>query len=594
MTPPTAGERAGALAIDRSRQRQLGRATALSAGGTIISRASGLLRLVVIAYALGSSSLADAFNLSNNTPNMIHDLVLGGVLAATFVPVFVERLARATPREATESISAVVTVAGMMLVMATIAFVLLAPAIIDLYTFGLKDLAERAVAVELLRFFAPQLLFYGAISLMTAVLATQDRFGAAGIVPVINNVVGIIVLASFATLAHTASAASAASHQGLIMFLGIGTTLAVGLQALALVPALRSCGLRLHFRFRPGDPAVAMILGMSGWTFAFVVANQIAVFVIMALATHLGAVSVYTYAFTFFQFPFAIAATSIIAVATPQIARAYTNEDTTLVGATFGRATAQVLTVILPAMVGYLLLARPAMTLVLQHGNLGASGARLTGAVLILFALGLPGFCIFFLATRTFQAMRDSRTTFALYLFENALNIAIAIALYHRLGAQGLALSYSIAYTLSALGAVYILRARLGTIGGRSVLRSSIRALLLSLVMALVVALVIALVGTGTGISGWLRLLSAITAGIATYVFGAGIAGMFGSRRSRKLQRQRRLQHEQRATISTTNLPRGERIENRRSNRQLKRLAAVRVRSRGRHFRAARRPPRRK
>ncbi len=593
MTPPTSGEGTGALTVEHSRQRQLGRATALSAGGTIISRASGLLRLVVIAYALGSSSLADAFNLSNNTPNMIHDLVLGGVLAATFVPVFVERLTRESREVAMESISAVLTVAGVMLVFATVAFILLAPAIIDLYTFGLKNLAERAVAVELLRFFAPQLLFYGAISLMTAVLATQDRFVAAGIVPVINNIVGIIVLASFAALAHTADARVASSHQGLIMLLGIGTTVAVGLQAVALVPSLRRCGVRLHFRFSPRDPAVSMILSMSGWTFAFVVANQVAVFVIMALAKHLGAVSVYTYAFTFFQFPFAIAATSIIAVATPQIARAYTKHDTALVGATFGKATAQVLTVILPAMVGYLLLARPAMTLVLQHGNLGASGAQLTGAVLILFALGLPGFCVFFLATRTFQAMRDSRTTFALYLFENVLNIAVAIALYHRLGAQGLALSYSIAYTLSALGAVYLLRERLGTVGGHSVVRASVRALVLSLLMALVVALVIAVIGTGTGLSGWLRLVVAVAAGIGTYVLGAGIAGIVRTRRSRMRRRHHPEPAVRQTVVPMVNYQRGGAREDRSRNRQRKRPSFVRLRSRGRHFRAARRPPRR-
>lgn len=593
MTPPTHSRRSGAPTAQLSRQRQLGRATALSAGGTILSRLTGLLRLVVIAYALGSSSLADAFNLSNNTPNMIHDLVLGGVLAATFVPVFVERLTHASRDEAVESISAVLTVCGVMLVIATVAFVLLAPAIIDLYTFGLKNLAERAVAVELLRFFAPQLLFYGAISLMTAVLATQDRFAAAGIVPVINNVVGIVVLASFATLAHTADAATASSHQGLLTFLGIGTTLAVALQAIALIPALKNSGIHLRFRFRPRDPAVSMILNMSGWTFAFVVANQVAVFVIMALATHLGAVSVYTYAFTFFQFPFAIAATSIIAVATPQIARAYSNNDIALVGSRFGKATAQVLSVILPAMVGYLILARPTMTLILQHGNLSPSGAKLTGAVLILFALGLPGFCVFFLATRTFQAMRDSRTTFALYLIENALNIAIAFALYHRLGAQGLALSYSIAYTVCAVAAVYILKKRLGTIGGHDVARSSLRALALSLLMAIVVAIVVAIVGTGTGISGWLRLLLAIASGIGTYVVAAGVAGVMRSARPRERVAHSTPRREDERIIVPFASHERRTIENRRRDRQLKRLAPVRFRKRGRYFRSSRHSPRR-
>jgi putative peptidoglycan lipid II flippase len=205
---------------------------------------------------------------------------------------------------------------------------------------------------------------------------------------------------------------------------------------------------------------------------------------------------------------------------------------------------------------------------------------------LILFALGLPGFCVFFLATRTFQAMRDSRTTFILYLIENTLNITIAIALYHRLGAQGLALSYSIAYTVSALGAVYILKGRLGTIGGRGVVRSSVRALALSVFMAFVVAFVVAVIGTGTGISGWLRLLVAIGAGIGAYIFGAGVASIAGAKRAamqRKTERDR-------VIVPISNY-RGGSLANRSRDRQLKRLAPVRLRALGRHYRAARRPP---
>jgi len=83
-SPPGARDtpdRSGQAAI-RERQASLERSSALTAAATVLSRLTGLIRLVVIAYALGSSDLADAFNLSNNTPNMIHDLVLGGILAA--------------------------------------------------------------------------------------------------------------------------------------------------------------------------------------------------------------------------------------------------------------------------------------------------------------------------------------------------------------------------------------------------------------------------------------------------------------------------------------------------------------------------------
>ncbi len=583
MTPPTNRPSRAA----HTRQRHLGRSAALSAGGTILSRFTGLLRLIVIAYTLGSANLADAFNLSNNTPNMIHDLVLGGVLAATFVPVFVDRLAKVSRTEAAASISTVLTLSLIVLSIATVLFELLAPAIIDLYTVGLHDLAERAVAVELLRLFAPQLLFYGAISLITAVLATQDRFALAGIVPVINNVVGIVVLASFAALAHTASAQGATQHQSLLIFLGVGTTLGVALQAVALLPSLRRCGLGLHLRFRSGDPAVAMVVSLSSWTLGFVVANQAAVFIVMALAAHLGAVSIYTYAFTFFQMPFAIAATSIIAVATPEIARAHVQGDRSLVGTRFGRATAQVLTVILPATVGYLLLGRAAMTLVLRHGHLSASGAHLTGSVLIDFSLGLPAFCLFFLATRTFQAIHEPRTTFLLYLLENGTNIVLAFVLFHRFGVQGLALSYSIAYTLAAAVAIVLLRKRLGTIGGTAIRQSVLRAVGLSIVMAFVVAFVVAVLGIGSGLGGWVKMALAVIAGLGAYLIGAGVASAIEARRAPK--------HAVPAVRNATVVPmanyqRGS-IADRNRDRQLKRLAPVRLRARGRYLRSTRRPP---
>src|SRR5208282_1289181 len=100
------------------------------------SRVTGLLRLLVAGWTLGGGRLADAFNLANNTPNIVHDLVLGGVLSATFVPQFVHRLETKTREEALQSISTVVSLSSVVLYGATVVFLLLAPQIIDLYSFG--------------------------------------------------------------------------------------------------------------------------------------------------------------------------------------------------------------------------------------------------------------------------------------------------------------------------------------------------------------------------------------------------------------------------------------------------------------------------
>jgi putative peptidoglycan lipid II flippase len=515
----------------RSRSARLARASFGTGIGTVASRLTGVARLIVLAYAIGGLRLADAFNLANNTPNMIHDLVLGGVLAATFVPVFVERLSTKPEHEANESISAVVSLALVILVAATAVFVLAAPLLITLFTFGKATPQEHSVAVELLRMFAPQLLFYGAISLMAAVLATRDRFGAVGVVPVVNNVIGIIVFALFATIARHASVDYVEHHQGLVYLLGIGTTLGVAVQAACLVPSMRRAHTHVRFLWRPRDPAVRTIVSLSGWTFGFVIANQLALFIVLALEFHVGpgAVSAYTYAYTFFQFPFAVVATSIINVASPDLARLSTRHEWRRVGQRFGVATKQVLALVLPSMVGYLLLARLAVGLLIEHGQEGSHAANLTSSVLELFALGLPGYCVFFLATRTFQALQDTRTAFVMYVIENGLNVLFAFLLYKPLGVRGLALAYSIAYTVAAVITVVVLRERLGTIGGRAMMRATGRFILLSGVMAFVVAIVLAFIGTGLGAFGWLRLFVAVAAGGVAYVGSAGLAATLSS-----------------------------------------------------------------
>lgn len=66
--------------------------------GTTLSRLTGLGRVFALSYALGVTPLADAYNLANTTPNMVYDLVLGGVLSATLIPVFVARLQRSRMR----------------------------------------------------------------------------------------------------------------------------------------------------------------------------------------------------------------------------------------------------------------------------------------------------------------------------------------------------------------------------------------------------------------------------------------------------------------------------------------------------------------
>ena len=180
MATLTARPPAGALTVASPRRAAtlpLRTSAAYVAVGTGVSRVTGLLRFVALAWALGQTTLADSYNLANTTPNMLYDIVLGGILSATFIPVFVDRLSNKSDREAFDSISAVLTVSVVVLLATTLAALVAAPFLIDALTVLdthsgphqiHRVLLERQVATGFLRWFVIQIAAYGLFALAAA------------------------------------------------------------------------------------------------------------------------------------------------------------------------------------------------------------------------------------------------------------------------------------------------------------------------------------------------------------------------------------------------------------------------------------------
>ncbi len=501
--------------------------TRVMAAGTLLSRLTGVARLFALAYALGIGPLADAYNLANNTPNIIYDLILGGVVSATLIPVFVDRVSTKSEDDAFEAISAVVTLAIVVLIVATVVFAIVAPFIIGLYTVANHASTasdQRAVATYLLRLFAPQVAFYGLISLATALLNTRRRFAAPMWTPILNNLVVMGIVLGVTIVARHPTLASIRGNRALLLVLGLGTTLGVAVQALALLPSLRRAQLTLYWRWAPRDEAVKTIVRLSGWTFGFVASNQIAFFIVTILADHLGVVSAYTYAYIFFQLPYGIIAVSIMSALQPDLAERWSTGDTTGFRRQVGAGLRAVLSTMIPAAVGYIVLSKSLVSLLLGHGAAGSAGVHATSQALTYFAFGLPGFASYLFLMRVYQAMQDTRSAFYLYLLENGVNVVLALALVGPLGVRGLSLSLSIAYTAATIAALLDLRRRSLEVAARSVVTVLLRSLLLSILMGTVVLLVAAEVGSDHGPGLLVRVVVSILAGVTVFILAAGTA----------------------------------------------------------------------
>ena len=133
-------------------------------------------------------------------------------------------------------------------------------------------------------FFIPQIFFYGMSSLIGAILNTRGRFAAPMWTPVINNLVVIVVGGLYVVTVGLDKEPSNISAAG-VQLLGIGTTLGVVAQTVALFPSLRAAGFRWRptLGFRPGE--VTEMGRMAGWMSVYVVTQWAGNLVVQMVAT---------------------------------------------------------------------------------------------------------------------------------------------------------------------------------------------------------------------------------------------------------------------------------------------------------------------
>jgi putative peptidoglycan lipid II flippase len=502
---------------------RLVRSSAAVAAGTLLSRVTGLLRVAVLAYAVGRASLADTYNLANSTPNIVYELLLGGVLSATLVPLFVDHLEHGDTR----ATSAVFTVSLTVLTIVTAIAMLFAPLIARLYaldTTGTERTAQLHVMTVFTLFFLPQMVFYGLTALATAILNARRRFVAAAYAPVLNNVIVIGVLLAFAHM--TAGSRSdwidvrrISSDAGKLALLGIGTTAGIAAMGLVLLPAMHHARVRLRATFDWKHPAVRKMLRLSGWTIGYVVTNQIALLFVLVLAKSgtTGDVSAYLYAYTFYQVPHGLLAVSIMTTMMPELSSSAARSDLEGLASKFRLGLRYIVLLMVPATVIFVALAQP-MVGVLVRGGFHAHDAAVTADTLQVLSVGLVAFSVYLYALRGFYALADTRTPFVVNAIENSINIGLALALFPSLGVQGLAWAWTAAYSIAAILALVMLRRRMPKPVDAAVGATVVRALIAGAALAIVALPLAAAIGRTPANRAILATAVAALAGGITYV----------------------------------------------------------------------------
>lgn len=526
-TEPTgADETSGPAQTKPDASSGIGRASGIMAIGTLASRVTGFLRTVALAVAIGTGVIGDAYNVANTTPNILYDLLLGGVLTSVVVPVLA-RAAREDEDGGDAFASSLLTLVVVGLTVVTLIGLVAAPLLVRLY---ISRSDQVHVATELLRYFLPQVIFYGVGATIGAILNLRNRFAAPMATPVLNNLIVIATCGVFVGVAHIHPDQIDSISNSEVALLGIGTTLGIVVMTLALLPSLRASGFRYRPRIDLRHPGLRSAARLAGWVLLFVVTNQVALTVVTRLASAAVAYTTWSYAYQLFQLPHAIIAVSVITALLPRMSRHAAENRRDLVREDLSTGLRLAAVVIVPAAFGLLALSTPICVAIFAHGATSVSGASRIGAALAAFAVALVPFSSFQLQLRAFYALADSRTptlvNFAVAGTNIAVGVLLSVLLPEHSRAVALALAFAAAYLVGSLVCSRLLVRRLDGLDAPRILRTVSRAAVAGAIAAVVAFVLSAVVRSvvGSGSAG-----SLLAVGVAGLV-GVGLYGLIAVR----------------------------------------------------------------
>jgi putative peptidoglycan lipid II flippase len=487
----------------------VGRASALLASGTIVSRMLGFGRSFVLTIVfLGTINPAgNALTLSNQMPTSLYALIGGGLVSAVLVPQTI-RASRGADGGAAY-INKLVTIAVVAVGGLTVLLTIAAPLLMRL---TVSDDTTYAIAVPLAYWSMPQIFFLGMYAVLGEVLNARKRFGAYTWAPVANNVVAIAVLVLFLGVFGTVPAdRTTALPPAQTALLAGGTTLGLVVQALVLALVWRRAGLSYRPDFRWRGVGLRATGQAAGWTFAMLVLTQAAGFlqsfvVSTASSPTTASSTALLNAWLLFMLPHSIITVSLATAFYPRMSEHAAEGDTAAVRDDLSTVLRLVLITMGAATVVLVAAALP-VTAIFSGATQYLTIAQQTYAVapvLIAYVLGLLPFTVLYVVQRGFYALADTRTPFRFTITQLLVvvpGILLCLLLPLEVRAAGIALVISIGGTLQLVVATRLLRRRLGPLLDPH-LSAAVRRVVIAGAPALVVGLaVLALLGGFS--SGW-------------------------------------------------------------------------------------------
>lgn len=420
---------------------------------TLLSRITGLVRELLIAYAFGASATTDAFNVAFRIPNLLRRLFAEGAFSQAFVPILAETRTRQGDESTHALINAVGTVLAITLLIVSLIGVVGAPGLVWLMASGLQETGGFDEAIVMTRIMFPYIAFMSLVALSAGILNTWSRFAVPAVTPVLLNV---------AVIGAALIGAPLLEQQGIepVYALAIGVMIGGALQLGVQVPALIKIGMVPRLGLSPAGwraarahPGVSRVLKQMAPAILGVSVAQLSLLINTQIASHVGpgAVSWLTYADRLMEFPTAMLGVALGVVLLPQLSRAQASGDVSRFSDLLDWGLRLVLLLALPSAAALLLFAKPLVSVLYHYGKFSPEDVEKTVLALSCYGVGLLGLIGVKVLAPGFYATQDIRTPVKIGITVLVITQGFNILLVPRLGHAGLALSIGLGSLINAL-----------------------------------------------------------------------------------------------------------------------------------------------
>lgn len=442
----------------------------------------GFVREMLMAVFFGTSLAKSAFDVAFTIPNLFRGLFGEGALAAAFVPVMSNILARGDREEANRFVSGAMTLLAVTLAVLVLAGMVLITVVIA----SGMDLGARAAAVlPLLRIMLPYTFFVCLVALCMAILNSYRHFAVPAVTPVVLNVVWIAALLFL-------SPRMGDTPEERIYGVSFGVLAAGVLQLAIQAPVLLRYGVRVRLCFAWRDTHLRKMLLLMAPAALGMGVHQVNICVdrLLALWAAPWAPAALTFSERLVYLPLGIFATALGTVLLPVFSERAAVRDYARIRTLLAGAASNLMLIMIPVSVGLVAMALPIVRLAFlwKGGQFDDQSAIQTARALGFYAPGLVVFGLYKMLVPAFYALHDTLTPVRVGVWMVGLNFALNVLFVATWPADykhaGLACATVISSAVNGMALAWMLRKRIGEVGWPAVAMTCLKSVVASLVMA--------------------------------------------------------------------------------------------------------------